>query len=84
MIEVGLSTAMQESLGAARFVQLPAIGAFAQAGEHRGVVEDSLTAAEFYSSCDCCTVWMAELDASIADWLVGIAPSTDVGTQISC
>lgn len=75
MIEVGLSPAMQEGLGTARFVQLPAIGAFARAGEHLGVVEGTLTAAEFYAPCDGRVVWAARPNASISDWLVGIAPS---------
>lgn len=44
VVEVGLSTVMQEALGAARFIQLPAIGNFARAGEHLGVVEGTLTA----------------------------------------
>lgn len=39
MIEVVLSTAMQEDLGTARFAQLPAIGTFARAGEYLGVIE---------------------------------------------
>ena len=75
MIEVGLSTAMQEGLGAARFVQLPAIGTFARAGEHLGVVEGTLTAAEFYAPCDGRVVWVARSDAKISDWLVRIVPA---------
>lgn len=74
IIEVGLSTAMQEGLGTTRFVQLPAIGSFAQAGEHLGVVEGMLTAAEFYAPCNGRVVWTAEPNAEISDWLVGIVP----------
>lgn len=75
LIEVGLSPAMQEGLGAARFVRLPALGAFARAGEHLGAVEGTLTAAEFYAPCDGRVVWTAEPDAAISDWLVGIDPA---------
>lgn len=49
IIEVGLSPAMQKEIGAARFIQLPAIGTSARASEHLGVVEGALSAAEFYA-----------------------------------
>lgn len=75
VVEVGLSSAMQQELGAARFVQLPAIGAFIGAGDHLGVVEGALTSAEFYAPCAGRVVWAAEPDAKISDWLVGIAPA---------
>ncbi len=77
LIEVGLSPAMQEGLGAARFIKLPAIGVFAQAGEYLGAVEGTLTAAEFYAPCNGRVVWTAEPDAEISGWLVGIVPTYD-------
>lgn len=66
---------MQEALGAARFVQFPAIGAFVRAGEHLGVVEGAMTAAEFYAPCAGRVVWTAGHDAELSDWFVGIVPA---------
>ena len=77
VVEVGLSPVMQKELGAARFVQLPAIGTLARAGEHLGVVEGTLTAAEFYAPCAGRVVWAARPDASTSDWLVGIDPGRE-------
>ena len=74
VVEVRLSPAMQEALGAARVVQLPALGTLVRAGEHLGVVEGTLTAAEFYAPSAGRVVWTAEPDAEISDWLVGIVP----------
>lgn len=75
IIEVGLSPAMQDALGAARHIQLPAIGTLAVAGEHLGVVEGALSAAEFYAPCDGHVIWIAAPEASMSDWLVGITPA---------
>lgn len=77
LIEVGLSPVMQKEIGAARFVQLPARGTYARAGEHLGVVEGAMTAAEFYAPCDGRVVWTAGHDAKLSDWLLGIVPTVD-------
>lgn len=82
MIEVGLSPAMQEALGAARVVQLPPLGTLARAGGHLGVVEGTLTAAEFYAPCDGRVVWTAGHDAETSGWLVGVVPLAYVVVQL--
>lgn len=83
IIEVGLSPAMQKEIGAARFIQLPAIGTSARASEHLGVVEGALSAAEFYAPCDGRVVWVARCDAPISDGLVGIAPAVTQRKPVS-
>lgn len=75
VVEVGLSPAVQKEIGEARLVRLPALGNFIRAGEHLGVVEGTLTAAEFYTPCDGRVVWVARSDARISNWLVRIAPA---------
>lgn len=75
VVEVGLSPAMQKALGVARFIQLPARGTYAKAGEYLGAVEGTLTAAEFYAPCNGRVVWTAAPDAGISGWLVGIVPA---------
>lgn len=74
VIEVGISADMQDALGAVIFVQLPAIGAAILEGEHLGVVEGALTAAEIYAPCSGHVVWVAGSDAKGSDWLARIAP----------
>ncbi|MFK7871525.1 MAG: hypothetical protein AB8B58_20100 [Roseobacter sp.] len=81
IVQVGLSSFAQQELGDLIHVQLPKIDSVARKGEHLGVVEGTLTAAEFNAPYDGIVVLVAMGLIRISDWLVTIERAPHATTK---
>lgn len=72
VVHVGLSPDMQTGLGTLLHFEPIAVGARVRCGDHIGVAEGTLTAAEIYAPCDGVILSVVGQDAKIYDWLIVI------------